>query len=105
MSAWAVLNSLVSSVVVIGAIGMLQRFKPSYNLSERLGLALMSGAGILRIHAVLALKASPFWDWAPTLMIVGLLLFLMGRGWRDLRHDIANRKMLKQSEAWMRGRR
>lgn len=103
---WAMLHAFVSGALVTVAVIMLVRWRELFSVYQRLGLGLIGGAGLLRIDVIMQVRNSPFFDWAPTLAMLGVLLFVGGTMWRLYRHDRANTLAKANASAWleMKGR-
>lgn len=101
---WLIMHTLISLMLIAVALFMMWRWGANKNLAERMGLALISGCGFLRINVIWERHDSPFDYWAPTLLSLGVLLLLTGRGYRDWRHDDRNQTAVSQARAHLQSR-
>lgn len=101
---WILMHTAISVLLILTALFMMWRWGAQKNLAERLGLALVSGCGFLRINVIWERHDSPYDYWAPTLLSLGLLLVLTGRGYRDWRHESRNISAIKQARAHLQAR-
>lgn len=101
---WSVLHTLASVFMFSAAVFILSNWRDRYIALERFGIGLTGGAGLLRIDVIWSMGASPFYEWAPTLMTVGFAMFLFGRAWRDWRHTHNNRRQNEIAEAYFRAK-
>lgn len=101
---WSILHTIFSLGMFAGAVFILSNWRERYIAVERFGIGLTGGAGLLRIDVIWSSTSSPFYEWAPTLMTAGFMLFLFGRGWRDWRHTHNNRRQVEIAEAYFRAK-
>lgn len=101
---WELAHSVVSFAMTCIAIYMLARWRERYNLSERLGLGMIGGCGFLRINVIWELHASPFYNWAPTILSIGFALLLAGRAYRDRRHELRNFAAVQAAQSYLQSR-
>ena len=104
---WAVLNGLLSLVTTAAASFVALRFAERLIPSERVGLALVASGSFMRIAPIIGFLEgveTPLDQWASTLMMGGILLFLFGRGFRLYRHERANKQQVALSQAYLAGR-
>lgn len=101
---WPILHIIANVSMVIIAVFMLSRWRDVYNASERVGLGLIGGCGLMRVNVIWEVGRSPFYQWAPTLMTVGFALLLAGRAWRDWGHEWRNDRANRQAGAYLRAK-
>lgn len=101
---WQFVHTVASLLMFGAAVYVLSNWRERYNSTERFGLGLAGGCGLLRISVIWENGASPFYGWAPSLMTVGIALFLFGRAWRDWHHTHNNKLQIKMAnrEGWGR---
>ncbi len=92
-----ILNSIGRLVLTIIVIYKLGQFRDLANAAERFGLGLMGGGSFLTIPNIWQHERSPFDGWAATLLTWGAVIFVLGRTWRDRRHQRRNDMMAQQA--------
>ncbi len=100
------LLNAVGGVCVAGVlVVMLVKFPDQFRKVERIGMGLLGGTLILRIGPVMSYpETTPFSDWSPALMIVGLFMMNAGRLKRLIRHDRANQRAIDSAEQYLKAR-
>lgn len=92
---------LILTMIVVVKI---TRFRETMNATERIGLGLMGSGSFLTIGVIWERTGSPFEGWAASVLTYGAILFLVGRTWRDWRHEQANEAMARLAGQWRRDR-
>lgn len=99
---WDALN-IAGRLLLTGiVVYKLARFREMMIPVERVGLGMMGGGSFLTVPVIVERQASPFDGWAITLLTVGAVVFLIGRTWRDRRHQKANEAMVNMARGWKR---
>lgn len=101
---WEILNSLGRILLTIIVVVKVTRFGLTLNPIERAGLGFMGGGSLLTVNVIWEHQASPFSDWATTLVTYGALMFLFGRTWRDWRHEHRNITAREQARKYLQAR-
>lgn len=104
MTLFDYLNVLGRLLVTIVSIYMLSQYRHRLILTERAGLGMMGGGSFMTIPIIVAQHDNPFSGWATSILTFGAVLFLVGRTWRDRRHDIANQKAVRASREHLESR-
>lgn len=102
---WDILNSLWRVLLVLVVAYKLTQFREMMIAAERIGLGLMGGGSLMTVSIIWEHRASPFDGWAVSVMTIGAVVFLMGRTWRDRRHQRANDRQIQYWEAHKAGKR
>ncbi|MDF2603028.1 hypothetical protein [Sphingomonas sp.] len=101
---WISLNAtlalLVCGLATYKLLAHFDDFKPI----ERVGLGIMAGSVLLTLPPLVVEGGTPFDDWSPAALRLGIALYLAGKVERLLRHARNNRRQLKFSQTWMKGR-
>lgn len=87
---WDILNSIARGLVTLLCAYKLYRFHGMMIPVERIGLGFMASGSLMTVPIIWQGRHSPFDGWAVAVMTVGLAVFLIGRTWRDRRHQRAN---------------
>lgn len=101
---WELLNSLGRILLTIIVMVKVTRFGETLNPVERVGLGMMGGGSLLTVNVIWEHQASPYSDWATSLVTYGAVLFLAGRTWRDWRHEYRNITARQQARAYLQSR-
>lgn len=101
---WDILNSLLRITITLIVVYKLTQFTGMMIKAERAGLGLMASGSLMTVPIIWYGQRSPFDGWAVTVMTGGAVLFLLGRTYRDYRHQRANDLQVKWHEAHQRGR-
>lgn len=95
---WDIINSMIRLALVFVVVYKLYEFRQLANRAEQLGLGLMGGGGLMTVPGIWEGARSPFDGYSVTILTFGILLFIMGRTWRDYRHARANKQLINM--AW-----
>lgn len=103
---WCHILSAATGVAVAGVlVAMLILFPDHFRKWERVGMGLVGGTLILRVGPVMAFpETTPFSDWSPAVMAIGMLLMTGGRLVRLIRHDRVNQRAVDSAEAHLSSR-
>lgn len=101
---WDILNATLRLALTALVIYKLAQFRYTMNVWERFGLGLMGGGSFLTIGIIVEGPRSPFDGWAVTVLSLGMVMWLGGRTWRDMKHQKANRQQLEYAKEWEKGR-
>lgn len=101
---WDILNSFGRLIVTILTTIIVTVLREELNDSERIGLGLMGSGSFLTIGIIWEGHNSPFDGWAVTIMTYGAVLFLLGYGYRRLRHWRRNAEQYRQSLEHLKSR-
>lgn len=104
MTVFDIANVAGRLILTMLVVYKLSLFRDHMILAERIGLGLMGGGSFLTIPIIIDREGNPFNGWAITLLTFGAVVFIAGRTWRDYRHEAANRRQIKISEEYLRGR-
>lgn len=96
---WDILNSLARALVTAVCVYKLYRFYDLMIPFERHGLGFMASGSLMTVPIIWQGRHSPFDGWAVSVMTIGLAVFLLGRTWRDRRHQKANDQQVAYWEA------
>lgn len=89
-----IINSIGRLLLTVIVVYKVTQFREMANPLERLGLGMMGGGSFLTI-AVIWDAEGPFSGWAVSILTYGAVLFLVGRTYRDTRHQRQNEKQLR----------
>jgi len=101
------LNVLLSIVTVATSSVIVLRFADMLIPVERVGLALVAAGAAMRIAPVIGAMEgfeTPLDQWASSLMMAGVMVFLLGRAFRLRRHERRNRQQVADSKAYLMAR-
>ena len=101
---WDIINSIARAVVTLVCIYKLYRFHDMMIRIERIGLGFMASGSLMTVPIIWQGHHSPFDGWAVSVMTIGLAVFLVGRTWRDRRHQRANDQQVVSMRAELRAR-
>ncbi|WP_420142797.1 hypothetical protein [Sphingomonas sp.] len=106
MILWAYLNALLSAVGVVVIVNELLRYGDRLIATERFGKGLAASGMFLGIPILLDVEhySTPFDGWASTLLRLGIIVYIVGRTTRHVRHTRANRRQARYAEDYLRGR-
>ncbi len=79
MSAWAIVNAVLSSVVFGIVAFKLAVWHDRFNAMERFGMGLLGAGCLLTLGPILSDGPTPFEDWSGSLLRVGCTLYFIGR--------------------------
>lgn len=101
---WDILNSLLRVTVTLIVVYKLTQFTGQMIKAERIGLGFMASGSLMTVPIIWYGQRAPFDGWAVTVMTGGAVLFLIGRTWRDYRHQRANDRQAEYYAAHLKGR-
>lgn len=101
---WDIINSVARALVTIVCAYKLVRFYDMMIQVERVGLGFMASGSLMTVPIIWQGHHSPFDGWAVSVMTIGLATFLVGRTWRDRRHQRANDQQVAVWEAHVRSK-
>ena len=106
MTRWAVVPILLRLLLSRIAIMTIPRFRVTLNFIERVGLGIIGAGSFLTIGNIWKGPGpdNPFEGWTVALMTFGVVLLLLGRTYRDWRHERANIKMIEHAREWQHQR-
>lgn len=100
-----IINSVFRAVLTAVIVYKLIQFHDMMIAPERIGLGLMASGSLMTVPIIWEGHHSPFDGWAVSVMTVGAVVFLLGRTWRDRRHQRANDRQIQYWEAHKAGKR
>jgi hypothetical protein len=98
---WMVVNAVLSAIVAGIVFYKLVRLPARFTFTERLGMSLIGAGCLMTIGPILSQSATPFEDWAATLLRVGLVVYFTGR---MVKHYQANRAAKRQAREHLKSR-
>jgi hypothetical protein len=101
---WDILNSIARALVTAACVYKLYRFHSMMIPVERGGLGFMASGSLMTVPIIWQGRHSPFDGWAVSVMTFGLAAFILGRTWRDRRHQKANDRQVASMRAELRAR-
>lgn len=102
---WVALNSVLG-ILVAGMIAhKLLNYADMLNPAERIGLGMQGGAAVLTLAVRWDIDnlGTPFTGWSTTLWLVGLLIYMVGRLSRHVRHRRNNKLQAKMTRSELGG--
>jgi hypothetical protein len=96
---WDIINSIARALVTAVCVYKLYRFHDMMIQIERIGLGFMAAGSLMTVPIIWQGHHSPFDGWAVSVMTIGLAVFLVGRTWRDRRHQRNNDRQVAYWEA------
>lgn len=101
---WDIINSLARALVTLVCAYKLYRFYDMMIRPEQIGLAFMASGSLMTVPIIWQGHHSPFDGWAVSVMTIGLAVFLIGRTWRDRRHQKNNDRQVAMYAAHRRSK-
>lgn len=100
MTVFDAINTVGRLILTVIVVYKVTQFREMANAIERYGLGLMGAGSFLTVPVILFKNQNPFEGWAVSLLTLGAIMFLAGRTWRDMKHQTANKEMVRRGQEW-----
>lgn len=101
---WDILNVVLALFITATATFKLVWFYDDFKPTERVGLGIIAGSVLLTVPSLLDTSPTPFDDWSPAALRVGIAFYFVGKAERLLRHARNNRRQVSLWNAHVKRR-